>query len=262
MQNKFLYYPGCTLKTKAKELDGFARKSLELLGVVVEEVREWQCCGAVYPEARDELAARLSAVRVLVQARDTGLPVLTLCSACHHVLKRVNDDIRNDAEIRNRINNYLDLPAPYRGEAEVFHFVEVLRDGIGFDEFKKHVQNPLQGQKLAAYYGCMLLRPAEVMQFDDAENPKIVEEFIAALGGIPVKYAMRNECCGSYGTLTDAVKTTELSGNVKASAAGEGADVIVTFCPLCKYNLDLVKDEGVKVKYFTKVVYESLGNAD
>ena len=118
---KFSYYPGCTLKTKAKELDIYGRKSLEALGVEFEELKEWQCCGAVYPVARDEVATKLSAVRTLANARDEGGKLLTLCSACYNVIKRVNDDMKNDANINLKANNYLALETPYNGETEVIH---------------------------------------------------------------------------------------------------------------------------------------------
>ena len=93
----FSYYPGCTLKTKAKELDAYARASAEVLGVTMEEIENWQCCGAVYPQAEDEIATKLSAVRALNDAKEHKQDLLTLCSACHHVLKRVNNDMQTSA---------------------------------------------------------------------------------------------------------------------------------------------------------------------
>ena len=173
---KFSYYPGCTLKTKAKELDKYGRLSLEKLGVDFEEIKEWQCCGAVYPVSKDEVATKLSAVRTLNAAKEEGDgKLLTLCSACHHVLKRVNDDMKNDDNIRFKANNYLQLENPYEGETEVIHFLELLRDYVGFDKIKAAVVNPLKGKKIAAYYGCLLLRPSATMAFDNPENPTIIE---------------------------------------------------------------------------------------
>ena len=134
---KFSYYPGCTLKTKGKDLDLFGRKSAAFLGVELAEVENWQCCGAVYPQAEDEIATKLSAIRTLAAARDAGGKLITLCSACHHVLKRVNHDMQTSEYIRTRANNYLQLDAPYTGETEVIHYLEMLRDTIGFDTLKK-----------------------------------------------------------------------------------------------------------------------------
>ena len=124
----FSYFPGCTLKTKGVRLDRYAHLAAKELGFTLEELPEWQCCGAVYPMARDEIATRLSSVRALLQARDDHRPLVTLCSACHHVIRRVNGDMKNDPEIRTKVNNYLQLETPYAGETEVLHYLEVLRE--------------------------------------------------------------------------------------------------------------------------------------
>lgn len=256
----YKYYPGCTLRTKAKELDEYARKSMEALGVQASEPEDWQCCGAVYPLGRDEVASRLAAIRVLVDARDEGKAVLTLCSACHHVLKRVNHDMRTDGDIRRKVNNYLGLSEPYEGETEVTHFMEMLRDDVGFEGLKKKVKVPLSGRKIGAYYGCMLLRPGDVMAFDDAEDPRLLESFISALGAEPAVFSKRNECCGSYGSFEDKPAVRRLSCAVLESAKEKGAQALVTACPLCRYNLgqnDL--KEIMPVQYFTELLAEALG---
>ena len=169
----FSYFPGCTLKTRGKQLDIYGRRAFEALGVELQELPEWQCCGAVYPMARDEIATRLSSVRALASARDLGNELVTLCSACHHVIKRVNGDMKNDEVLASRVQNYLKLETPYTGETNVLHYLEVLRDRVGFDELAKKVVKPLTGRKIGAYYGCLLLRPGRVMAMDDVENPQV-----------------------------------------------------------------------------------------
>lgn len=257
---KFSYFPGCTLKTKAKDLDAFARASARALGFELQELPDWQCCGAVYPMAKDEIATKLSSVRALVSARDRGEELVTLCSACHNVIKQVNHDMQSDADIALRVNNYLKLDTPYNGEATVLHYLEVLRDRIGFDELKKKVTNPLTGRKIGAYYGCLLLRPGKVMAMDDPENPRILEDFIRAIGATPVIYGMRNECCGGYLTLSDRAVAEKRSHAVLADAAAKGADTVVTACPLCLYNLKKNGgQEDLPVVYFTELLAEALG---
>lgn len=257
---KFSYYPGCTLKTKAKDLDAYARAASKALGVDLCELPEWQCCGAVYPLAKDEIATKLSAVRALANARDLGTDLVTLCSACHNVIKQVNNDMKTDADIALRANNYLKLDTPYYGETAVLHFLEVLRDRVGFDELKKKVVNPLTGRKIGAYYGCLLLRPSKVMAMDDPENPTIIEDFIRAIGAEPVVYGMRNECCGGYVTLENKPEAQKRSNAVLESAAAKGADTVVTACPLCLYNLKKNGGvPGVEVVYFTELLAEALG---
>jgi len=254
---KVSYFPGCTLKNKAKDLDRYARASAEALGFVLEEIDNWQCCGGVYPLGSDEIATKLSSVRALNDAKEKGQDLVTVCSACHHVIKRVNDDMSNNADVQLRANNYMQLDAPYKGETKVLHYLEVLRDVIGFDNLKKKVVNPLTGRKIGAYYGCLLLRPSGVMAFDDPENPKILEDFIRALGAEPVIYPYRNECCGGYISLKEKDMSKGMCSRISQSAEGFGADCLVTACPLCKYNLN--QNGGLPVVYFTELLAEALG---
>ena len=256
----FSYYPGCTLKTKAKDLDIYARKSAKALGITLEELPEWQCCGAVYPMAKDEIATKLSSVRALASSKALGNDLVTMCSACHHVIKRVNEDMKNDENIRTKANNYLKLDEEYAGETNVLHYLEVLRDKVGFDELKKKVVNPLKGRKIAAYYGCLLLRPSKSMQFDNPENPSIMEDFIRALGAEPVIYPFRNECCGGYVTLEKKSLAEKRCNMIVESAAAKEADSIITACPLCMYNLDANSTSAhLPVYYFTELLAEALG---
>ena len=256
---KYSYYPGCTLRSKAKDLDAYARASAKALGFDLEEIEYWQCCGGVYPLGSDEIATKLSSVRALNEAKEKGQDLVTLCSACHHVIKRVNDDMRNVEDIRTRANNYMQLDEPYAGETNVLHYLEVLRDRVGFDELKKKVVNPLKGRKIGAYYGCLLLRPSTVLAFDDPENPQIIEDFIRAIGAEPVVYPYRNECCGGYISLKEKEMSGRMSCNIVDSAAGAGAEMLITACPLCMYNLNKSGSGKIPVYYFTELLAEALG---
>ena len=258
----FSYYPGCTLRTKAKELDAFARRSAKALGIELVEIPDWQCCGGVYPTASDAIAPRLASVRALMAARAAGTPLVTVCSACYNVIKRVNEDMKNDPEIRDRVNRYMQNEVPYEGEVKVYHYIEVLRDVIGYDELAKKVVNPLKGQKIGGYYGCLLLRPGKELGFDDPENPEAIEGLIKALGAQPVKYAQRNECCGGYVTLEDRTFAGKRSRIVTASASGEGAESLITACPLCMYNLKVNGGGELPVYYFTELLARALGVAE
>lgn len=255
----FQYFPGCTLKTKGVRLDECAQKSAKALGFTLEEVENWQCCGAVYPMAKDEIATRLSSVRALHAAKEKGQALVTLCSACHHVIKRVNGDMRNDADIRAKVNNYLSLDAPYEGETEVLHYLEVLRDKIGWDKVKAAVKKPLTGRKIGAYYGCLLLRPSREMGFDDPENPTILEDFLHAIGAEPVYYALRNECCGGYMTVENKDFAQKQAQKIVDNAKTAGAEALITACPLCMYNLSQNTDGSVPVRYFTELLASALG---
>ena len=256
---KYSYYPGCTLRTKAKDLDAYARASAKVLGFELEEIENWQCCGGVYPLGTDEIATKLSSVRALNEAKEKGQDLVTLCSACHHVIKRVNDDMKNVEDIRTRANNYMQLEEPYAGETTVLHFLEVLRDRVGFDTLKEKVVNPLKGKKIGAYYGCLLLRPGKIMAFDNPENPSLIEDFIRAIGAEPVIYPYRNECCGGYISLKEKEMAENMSKKVTDSAKGFGAEMLITACPLCLYNLKKNGNQTLPVYYFTELLAEALG---
>lgn len=253
----YSYYPGCTLRNKAKDLDRYARACGEVLGFTLEELPDWQCCGGVYPLGSDEIASKLPSVRALNMAKEKEQDLVAVCSACYHVLKRVNDDMANVSDIQTRANNYMQLDKPYKGETNVLHYLEVLRDRVGFDNLKKKVVNPLTGRKIGAYYGCLLLRPSSVMAFDDPENPTILEDFIRALGAEPVVYPYRNECCGGYISLKEKEMARKMCDRITESAAGFQADCLVTACPLCKYNLN--KSGKLPIVYFTELLAEALG---
>lgn len=255
---KFSYFPGCTLKNKAKDLDEYARKSALALGIQLEEIDEWQCCGGVFTTASDEVATKLSSVRALAAAKEKNQDLVSVCSACHNVIKQTNYAMQTDREFADKVNRYMAPDIQYDGSTKVYHYLEVLRDVVGFDEIRKRTVNPLTGRKIGAYYGCLLLRPVKAMAMDDPENPAVMEDFIRAIGGEPVIYPYRNECCGGYISLEDPELAKKKSNMVSDSAAGAGADCIVTACPLCKYNL-VKNGSKIPVIYFTELLAEALG---
>ncbi len=261
---KLSYYPGCTLKTKAKELDIYARRCAEVLGVILEEQDEWQCCGGVFSTATDEIASKLSSIRTLAAAKEKNQALVTVCSACHNVIKQTNHAIQTTPDFAFSANNYMMsgtkpcISSPYNGETQVYHYLEMLRDIVGYDNIKASVKKPLNGKKIAAYYGCLLLRPSKIMQMDDSENPSIMENLIRAIGAEPVIYPYRNECCGGYVALENTKLVTKKSSSVTESAENMGADIIVTACPLCLYNLKKYGSNKIPVVYFTELLADAL----
>lgn len=255
---KVSYFPGCTLKNKARDLDLYAYKSAEALGVTLEEIENWQCCGGVFTTAKNEVATKLSSVRALKEAYTKEQPLVTVCSACHNVIKQTNHVMLNDKDFAAKVNRYMNEECDYNGEAAVYHYLEMLRDLVGFDKLKEKVVNPLKGKKIAAYYGCLLLRPNSVMKMDDPENPTIMEDFIKALGAEPVVYAMRNECCGGYVSVESPALAKNKSNAVVNNARLQGAEMMITACPLCKYNL-VKNGADIPVVYFTELLAEALG---
>jgi len=264
----YSYYPGCTLSTTAAQMDRLARASAAVLGFELCELNNWQCCGAVYPMGADDIAAKMAAIRALDAAHKRGQALVTLCSACHHVLKRINDDMKKDAALRDAAHKFWndDMGNPvgeakidYVGETEVLHFLEVVMRHIGADRLKEAAAGRLKGRKIGAYYGCLLLRPSPIMQFDDPENPRIFEDFLAALGATPIVYSMRNECCGGYLSLKEPGRAGQMCAGIIENAAAAGAQELIVACPLCQYNIMKKTESALPVKYFTEILAEALG---
>ncbi len=265
---KISYYPGCTLKTKAKNLEKSALAALDVLGVKYEELPRWNCCGAVYSLADDDLIHIIAPVRDLIRVKEQGNDtVITLCSMCYNTLARANELMKNDEEKRNTINAFMDEEPDYFGDVKVIHFLDFIRDEYGFDKLKEKVTNPLNGLKVAPYYGCTLLRPKDVA-LDRPDNPELFQKFMETLGAEVVEFPMATECCGSYQVLGNPDAALKISHEIISDATANGADALTLTCPLCDYNLsrrqDLMLDkfEGSKdvpVFYFSQLLALALG---
>ena len=213
----------------------------------------------------DDSMALIAPTRILYQAQQAGERVVTLCSICFNVLRRSQALLKRDPEMLERINWFTEQE--YRGQVHVAHFLELLRDDVGWESLGERVVRPLTGLRVASYYGCLLLRPYEEIGLDDPENPVILHDLVQALGAEPVDFPYNIECCGSYLTVKEPRVSETLSKDIVASARESGAQVIVTACPLCQFNLDYPQRETeagrtgneVPVLYFTQLMAVALG---
>ncbi len=259
------YYPGCTLSTKAKGYDRSGRAVASALGMSLEELPEWQCCGATFPLMLDDSMALIAPTRVLYQAQQAGERVATLCAICFNVLRRSQALLERDPDMLERINWFTEQE--YEGQVKVVHWLEILRDDLGWEALAERVVRPLTGLRVAPYYGCLLLRPYEEVGLDDPEDPVILHNLVRALGAEPVDFPYNIECCGSYLTVKEPRISETLSEDIVASAREHGAQVVVTACPLCQFNLDYPQRETeagrtgneVSVLYFTQLMAMALG---
>jgi heterodisulfide reductase subunit B len=205
----------------------------------------------------------ISSARIIINAEKQGNKLTTLCSFCYNVLKRTNDVLKNDPEKRAKICEFLE--EDYKGEIEVVHLLEILKDDVGFDKLKNSVARKLEGLKTVAYYGCQIIRPASVLKFDDPENPMILDDFLESLGCEVIDWPFKVECCGSYQIINPEVKDTALrcSYNILKSARNNGAEAIVLTCPVCYFNLDKKQNDiaesigdfdRIPILYFTELL--------
>jgi heterodisulfide reductase subunit B2 len=261
---KYTYYPGCTLYTKARNLDLCARKAAEKVGFELVEMPSWNCCGAIYNAASDDLAAQVGPVRNLAKASQLGDKLVTLCAACHNVLKRVQnrlDQPGNEVE-SERLKTFVD--EKYERPVKVLHYLEVLKQEIGWDKIKEKVTKPLGGLKVASYYGCLMVRPKDVLEFDDPENPQVMDDLMRVLGAAPTRFDFKAECCGGYLVVNRRDVAKSASKKILDNAKAWGAEAIVTTCPLCQYNLDKLRvmtDGSLPVFYFTQLLGVAVGLA-
>lgn len=268
------YYPGCTLKTRAKNLEDAAIASLGVFGVELKELPRWNCCGAVYSLTEDDLIHQIAPVRDLVRAMEQGHDtVLTLCSMCYNTLARANLLMREDEEKRKTINDFMDEEPDYGGQVNVVHYLEFLRDHIGWTALREKVKYPLNGLRVAPYYGCTLVRPREVSLEVEGQQ-QLFASFLQALGAEVAPFSAAEDCCGSYQILGNPDAATSCSGKILHSAVRGGAELMVLSCPLCEYNLGRRQDaiieayeadaslpqlKSIPTLYFTQLLALSLG---
>ncbi|HID25710.1 MAG TPA: heterodisulfide reductase, subunit B [Thermoplasmata archaeon] len=265
---KILYYPGCTLKTSAKNLEKTAYVITEALGHELVEMQDWNCCGVVASLTTDDLMHHLAPLRNLIHVEDKGEDkVVVLCDMCYNTLKQTNLRVKENPDDLETLNAFMDRENDYKGTVRVYHFLEFLRDEIGFDVIKKMVKKPLKDLKIMPYYGCMLLRPREVA-VDDAEEPTILSDLLSALGAEVVDNPFKIECCGSYHTIEEKQLVSKRAYRITNYAVERGSDAIMLSCPLCRFNLDVRGKEAEKmfkgykqlpVFYYTQLICVALG---
>ncbi|MBN2380591.1 CoB--CoM heterodisulfide reductase iron-sulfur subunit B family protein [candidate division WOR-3 bacterium] len=251
---KIPYYPGCSLKTSAKNLEVSALAAAEKLGIEMVEMPRWNCCGTVFSLTSDDLMHHVASVRNLVRVQemsengsvDTTNKMVTLCSMCFNTMKSAAKRVRENAEDLVKINSFMDTEPDYNGNVQVLHLLEIIRD-MGFDKVSAKVTRPLEGLKIAPYYGCMLIRPKEI-GIDDPEDPTIGAQLFKALGAEIVDNPFKKVCCGAYHTVHNKDTVIELAHDILTHAQEEGGEAISTSCPLCAFNLDNRQKE-IKEKY-------------
>jgi succinate dehydrogenase / fumarate reductase cytochrome b subunit len=244
MSLKYALYPGCAAKGATPELYQSTMAIIGRLGIEVVELQAASCCGAgVVSEADPDVALALNA-RTFAQAEQIGLDVMTICGTCQGIMGAANKRLKDPA-VRERINQML---APhgitYRGTIQVKHLLWIVVREVGLQRLREHIRVPLSDFRIAPFYGCYILRPSWDLGFDDPENPTSLEKVIQAVGGESVAYAGRTKCCGFPIILEKEAIAVAMAGQNMKEAKEEGADFMVTPCPLCHMSLDIYQDRA------------------
>ncbi len=249
MNSSYAYYPGCLASLSQKELDTSTRAVAEKLGFSLVDIPGFTCCGAGdIHEARPEYYLHLNA-RILGQAEQLEQKtLLTICNVCTLNLRQADLKLKADPELRERINKNLREvgAAAYNGTVEVRHLLWEIAEGEGYERLKEIAHRPLEGVKIAPFYGCQILRPSKILGFEDPDRPQSLERIIEACGAIPVDYPSKIKCCGFPIVLArEEVALGELIQPL-AEAKAAGADAMVTPCPLCHLSLDAWQGKASK----------------
>lgn len=257
------YFPGCTCKADALPFEVSAKAVMRELGYELAEWDRWTCCGTVHSMASDDMIHHLGPARNLIRVQEQGSDrMVAICSMCYSTMALAARLFSEDEEKLAKLNDFLYDEVDYEGEVRVLHLLQLLRDDVGWEAVKDRVKRPLKGLRVVPYYGCTLVRPKEV-GIDDREAPEVMEDLLRALGATVVDSPFKTECCGSYETVNRPELVAEKCHRILSDAVRREADLVVTSCPLCEFNLDGRQDAvravapgfpGIPVLYFTSLM--------
>ena len=250
----FTYYPGCSLESTASEYDASVRAVFKALQVELNEIEDWNCCGATSAHSLDPLLALALPTRNISLAQAAGKDIVMPCAACFNRHKTADYELRHDPQKRAQLEQIIGFT--YQGNIAVRPILDVIVTQIGLKSVAERVVRPLRGLKAVGYYGCLLVRPPQVTQFENPENPQWMNQLISVLGAEAVPWSYATECCGGGLTLTKSDIAARLVSNLADHAREAGAQTIVTSCPLCQLNLEMRQREDPKIPifYFTELI--------
>lgn len=268
MNRKYLYYPGCSLHSTSRAYDESSREVAKALGIELEEIKDWNCCGATaYMGIRELTAFSISARNLALAEEQGGGDVIAPCSGCFVGLTKTNKYLAEFPDVHEKVNEALAAGGlEYKGTVKVRHFLDVFSRDLTFDDVKKSVVKELKGLKVACYYGCQIVRPRN--EIDDAEDPHVMEDLVKACAATPVDFALKVSCCSGSVMGTEESIGVGLVGGIIECARRSGADVIITPCPLCQMNLDAYQGKAmakrgtkfeIPILYFTQLLGLALG---
>lgn len=255
----YTYFPGCSCSAEggAKAYDWSIKAVSKALDFELRELDDWNCCGSTPSGSVDELGAFCLASRDLALAEKSRLDMVTPCSACYVIFNRTNSYLKQYPKIKVKVDEALaagDLK--YSGSIKVRHALDIVTSDIGYDAIKAKVTKPLEGLKIAPYYGCQVVRPD--FGFDHPENPQSLEKLIVSLGGEPMHFPLKTRCCGGSLIISEESLALDLNHKLLESASNSQAECVVTVCPLCQTNLDAYQsrvNQKFKTKYKLPVLF-------
>jgi len=257
---KVSYYPGCSLHATAKEYDQSVRAVSRALGIELKEIEDWSCCGASSAHMTNfKLSVVLPARNLVIAEKERFNVMMVPCAACFNRFKSAQYHLQRDELLRIETENV--IGAKYGGTIEVRNPVDVIFNEIGCEILNEKVTRKLSGLKPVSYYGCLLLRPPEICEFDNYENPYMMDKIMESLGADSRPWSYKTDCCGGSLTLGKTEIVVHLVDKLMRMAKEAGANCLVTACPICMANLDMRASEGTRLPafYFTELIALAMG---
>lgn len=262
---KIGFYPGCSLKGTSREYNESVLALAKALDIQLEEINDWNCCGATAAHSvNKELSLSLPA-RVLALAEHQGFKEIVVpCAACYNRLSTTQYELAQYEEKKKKVSDIIGMP--YDGSVKILNVLQMLQK-YSLDTIKSKIVKPF-AYKVACYYGCLLVRPHKILQFDRVEDPQVMDSMMSLIGATPIDWAFKTECCGGGFTESRTDIVAKLSGNVMKDVNDRGAEAVIVACPMCHSNLDmrrpeidkyLGEDVKVPVLYITQAIGLALG---
>jgi heterodisulfide reductase subunit B len=249
------YYPGCSLESSAKEFDLSLRAIFEAMEISLEEIPDWNCCGASPAHSLNEELGMALPYRNLVRAEEAGLrKIISPCPACYSHMRHTHEKVALDRSLADRLQKI--VGKGYQGGSESKHLLDFIKEDVGLGQLKSSMKRSLKGLRVASYYGCLTRLPG--VDLDDVENPVILDEIVGVLGGKSLDWSHKTECCGASLSLTQTEIALRLVRSILEAAEEKGAECIAVVCPLCQSNLDarqgVVYKNKMPIFYITQLI--------
>ncbi len=262
----YSYYPGCSQLSSAEEYGDSAVAVAQALGIRLEPLPDWSCCGASSAHMTNRLLSVALPARNLARARERGGDLVVVCAACYHNLRSAQIELLEDEEMASRLERVIGSDPRFRGR--IVHLLDLIYEVVGLERLRERVVNPLRGLRPVSYYGCLMARPPEMMEGDNPDHPRRMDELLDALGAEVRPWSYKTDCCGGSLSLTRTDLVVGLVNRLFEAAEEAGADSLVTACPMCLANLEMRQREGkltfghehdLPVFFFTELIGLALG---
>jgi heterodisulfide reductase subunit B len=266
----YAYFPGCSLESTAKEYDISTRAVCKILGINLIEIEDWNCCGATAIRTLSRATSVALPLRNLAIAEKNNFDVIAPCNACFHKLRKAAYVVKEDIGLKDNINRILkeEEGLEFTAKNKIRHLADIIRNDIDPEVFRSKITRPLEGLKVVPYYGCLIVKAPQFMQYENPERPMVMDKILKEAGAEVLEFDLKTRCCGGPVVMTKEEVALKLTGDILKKAKDLGADCVAVLCPMCHFNLDgkqnavenkLGEKLNLPILYFTQLLGLAMG---